>query len=261
MRYLRLLGVFLKSNLLLELEYRANFLTQSLLGVFWASISFAGISIFYTQTDQIGGWSYGQALLIVALFTFLDGLLNFLMRPNTERIVTMVREGTMDFVLTKPANSQFLATLRHMRYAGLSDMLAGAAIFAFAGTQLALAPRWEHVLQFAVMLISAVLLIYSIWVAMASLSFWFVRIENIAELFSVFFETARFPISTFGGLLRFILTFVVPIAFMTTFPAQAVLGMLEPHWLLSAPLVAAAMLWLTHRLWRFAVLHYSSASS
>ncbi len=261
MRYLRLLGIFLKSNLLLELEYRANFITQALLGLFWASISFIGISIFYTQTDHIGGWSYGQALVIVALFTFLDGLVSFVLRPNIERVVTMVREGTMDFVLTKPANSQFLATLRYARYSGLSDMAAGIAILIFACAHMGYLPRWENLAQFAVMLCSAVLLIYSIWVAMASLSFWFVRIENITELFVAFFETARFPISTFSGLVRFTLTFVVPIAFMTTFPAQAVLGTLEQPWLVVSPLVAMAMLWLTSRLWRLAVLNYSSASS
>src|SRR5262245_57487641 len=113
MRYLRLLTLFLKSSLLVELEYRANFIAQALLAVFSAGITFVSVAVIYLHTDSLGGWTYDQALVIVALFTLIDGLIEVILQPNVHKIIQMVREGTMDFVLTKPVNSQFLATLRY----------------------------------------------------------------------------------------------------------------------------------------------------
>jgi ABC-2 type transport system permease protein len=68
-------------------------------------------------------------------------------------------------------------------------------------------------------------------------------------------------VSAFGGGLRILLTFIVPIAFMTTFPAAALIGKLEPIYLAIAPLMAAALLFASRSFWRFALRSYTSASS
>jgi ABC-2 type transport system permease protein len=261
MRYLRLLCLFLKANLLAELEYRANFAAQSALGVLWAGLTFVSVAVFFTQTDALGGWTYGQALVIVALFTIISGVTRFILEPNVIKVVEMVRTGTMDFVLTKPANSQFLATLRHAQYAGLADVAAGGAIMIFAMNQMQYSPNPIALVQFGIMLTSALAITYSIWLVMAALSFWFVKIESLSELFYALFDTARFPVTTYPGLVRLLLTFVLPVAFMTTFPAQAVLGLLDPATLLGSVGLAVALVLFSAWLWQRAVLSYSSASS
>jgi len=261
MRYLRLLGLFLKASLLVELEYRANFAAQSALGVLWAGLTFVSVAVFFTQTDALGGWTYEQALVIVALFTIVSGAIRFVLEPNVIKVVEMVRTGAMDFVLTKPANSQFLATLRYAQYAGLADIAAGGAIMAFAMDRMQYLPNLTAALQFGIMLASALAIAYSIWLVMATLSFWFVKIDNLSELFYALFDTARFPVTTYPGLVRLLLTFVLPIAFMTTFPAQAVLGLLDTVTLATSVGLAVLLIFFSGWLWRRAVLSYSSASS
>ena len=261
MRYFRLLALFLKSNLLMELEYRANFVAQATLGVVWAGIAFISVAVFFTQTEALGGWTYEQALIIVALSTIIEGAIQLILQPNVARIVQMVREGTMDFVLTKPVNSQFLATLRYARYSGLADIAAGVGIMLFALGRAGYAPGAAAIAQFALMFAAALVIVYSIWLLMATLSFWFVKIDNLTELFRALFDTARFPVSTFPGLVRILLTFVLPIAFMTTFPAQAVLGRLDAAMTIVAVMLAGLLFAFSAWFWRRAVLSYSSASS
>lgn len=261
MRYVRLLALFLKSNLLMELEYRANFIAQAALGVLWAGVTFVSVTVFFTQTDALGGWTYEQTLVIVALSVLIEGGIQMLLQPNVDKIIQMVREGTMDFVLTKPVNSQFLATLRYARYSGLADMSAGVAIMLLAFIRLGYAPEPIALAQFAVMLAASFVIVYSIWLLMATLSFWFVKIDNLTELFRALFDTARFPVTTFSGLVRIALTFVLPIAFMTTFPAEAVLGKLGGATLIAAVALAGFLFAFSAWCWRRAVLSYSSASS
>jgi ABC-2 type transport system permease protein len=261
MRYIRLLGLFLKANLLVELEYRANFAAQSALGILWAGLTFVSVAVFFTQTDALGGWTYEQALIIVALFTIISGAVRFILEPNVIKIVEMVRTGAMDFVLTKPANSQFLATLRYAQYAGLADIAAGSAIIGFALHRMQYVPDPIASIQFALMLISALAIVYSIWLVMAALSFWFVKIESLSELFYALFDTARFPVTTYPGLVRLLLTFVLPVAFMTTFPAQAMLGLLDSTTLAISLGLAVLLVLFSAWLWQRAVLGYSSASS
>lgn len=261
MKYLKLLAVFLKSSLLVDLEYRTNFVVQAVMGLFQAGITFISVALFFNHTDTLGGWSYDQALVIVGMFALINGVIMFILQPNIKRIVEMVRDGTMDFVLTKPVNSQFMATLRHTKYSGMADMIAGFAIMGYAFSRMGYTPGAPALAAFVVMLAVAILIVYSIWLVIGATSFWFVKIDHMSELFNSLFDTARFPISAFNGLMRLFLTFVLPVAFITTFPAQAVLGLLDVSTFLVALLIGAALFIAGSLFWRHTVRSYTSASS
>jgi ABC-2 type transport system permease protein len=261
MRYLRLLGLFLKANMLVELEYRANFIAHALVSLGWVSITIIGTTVFFTQTDNIGGWTFYETLVISGLFTLMGGLIQMLLQPNVQKIIEMVRLGTMDFVLTKPVNSQFMASLRYAQLFSVVDIIAGGVIIAFAVGKIGFSPDGLTLLLFAVMLLMAVVIVYSIWMIMATCSFWFVKVGNLTELFNSVYDTGRFPVSTFEGILRVLLTLVVPIAFITTFPAQAILGKLEPGAFVGSLVMGAVMFAFSAWFWRYAINQYSSASS
>jgi ABC-2 type transport system permease protein len=261
MKYTKLLAVFLKSSLLVDLEYRANFVVQAFMGVFQAGITYLSVALFFTHTDNLGGWSYEQSLVIVGMFSLINGVIFTFMQPNIKRIVEMVRDGTMDFVLTKPVNSQFMATLRHIKFSGFSDVIAGSAIIVFALSRMGYVPDAASLAAFALMLVIAIVIVYSIWLVMGATAFWFVKIDNLAELFNTLFDTARFPITTFSGIMRIFLTFVLPVAFITTVPARAILGQLDWLTVAGALLMGAALFIAGSLFWRYTVRSYTSASS
>jgi ABC-2 type transport system permease protein len=127
--------------------------------------------------------------------------------------------------------------------------------------QLGVVPTPLQIVQFAVLIVIALVLVYCFWLAMMTMAFWFVKVDNLAELFYSFYEAARFPITVYGNWLRPALTFIVPIAFITTFPAAALIGMLDPFDILLGVLLALLLMLGTNRLWNLAIRSYASASS
>jgi ABC-2 type transport system permease protein len=251
----------MKASFLVELEYRANFITRALVGFFWVGVTILSTTVFFTHTDNIGGWNLNQVLVITGLFTLMGGIIQTLLQPNVQKIIEMVRLGTLDFVLTKPVNSQFLASLRYSQLFSAVDVLSGAAIVVVALGRMNYIPDWLSMAKFMLMFVMAVFIVYSIWMVMATLSFWFVKVGNLSELFNSIWDTGRFPVTTFQGVLRVLLTVVMPIAFITTFPAQAVLGTLDDLTLAGAVAMGSVMFGFSAWFWQYAVSRYSSASS
>ncbi len=261
MRYLRLLSIFYRNSLYTEMEYRANFVANVLMSAFWLAFAILGLNVFFFHRDQIGAWSYYEAMLVVGFYSLFNGLIEALLQPNMSRIIEQIRMGTFDFVLIKPVNSQFMASLRHLSIWKLADVAMGLGICVYAMARLALAPSIADLVAAAGFVLCGTVILYSIWLMMVTSAFWFVRIDNISELFTAIYETGRFPVSVYPSWMRGVLTFVVPIAFITTFPAAAILGRAKPLLLSVAFLLAAGLFCGCVCFWRFAVRRYSSASS
>ena len=128
MRYFRLLKTFYKNAILAELEYRANFFVNIVTNLFWLSWSLIGLQVFFNHTDQIGGWTYDEALVVIGVFNVAFGFMEVFLTPNILEIGNQVRLGTLDFVLTKPINSQFMVSMRTMVFWKLSDILLGLGL-------------------------------------------------------------------------------------------------------------------------------------
>jgi ABC-2 type transport system permease protein len=111
------------------------------------------------------------------------------------------------------------------------------------------------------MLIAGTAIVYSFWLMLATLSFWFVRVENILEIFQSMYEAGRWPISLYPGWLRFLLTFIIPVAFATTVPTEALTGRLSTQTLLGSVLLAIVLLVISRIFWKVGLRHYSGASA
>jgi len=259
MRYLRVLGRFWGSSLAAELEYRGNFLLAALASLAGAAGSLFGISLLYQGGYQPGGWRFEEALLVLGAFLMLDGLAFTLLSPNLNRVVEQVQRGTLDFVLLKPLDSQFWLSFRIISPWGLSDGLIGLLVWLYAGSRLGLGLA-DYLLGFA-LLAAAFVMLYSLWFIIISSSIWFVKVANATEVLRALLEAGRFPVQAFPAAYRFVFTFVVPVAFLTTVPAEAALGRLTPANLGLAVLLALGLLLFSRAFWRFALRSYASASS
>jgi len=108
------------------MEYRVNFAISALNAVGAAAVGFFGLGLFYRADDHaLGGWSWDQALAVLGMFEILRGVTTCLLDPNLTRIVRYVYEGTLDFVLLKPIDSQFWLSTRNASPWGIPDMLIG----------------------------------------------------------------------------------------------------------------------------------------
>ncbi|GHF57243.1 ABC-2 type transport system permease protein [Deinococcus metalli] len=260
-RYLRLVRIFTGATVAAQLEYRANFVGAVLASLGQVGVALLGIGVLFGQpgTTSVGGWSFREALLVTGFYMLTEGFIAVFVQPNMSRIAEAVRTGAMDFTLLKPIDAQFGVSTRHLNVLRVPDMVIGVGLIVSAASALTVTPG--SALAAALLYASALVIVYCIWLGLSTTAFWFVKTQNVTELFSGVFGAARFPATAFPVPVRFLLTFVVPVAFVTTVPAQALTGQLGVTLALTSPLVAAALLLVTRLFWRYAVASYTSASS
>ncbi|PYE54944.1 ABC transporter permease [Deinococcus yavapaiensis] len=259
-RYLRLVGIFAGASLSAQMEYRANFIAGLLESLGQVGIGLLTLVIFFRNASTLGGWTAPQAAVVLGLFMLTNSFIAVALAPNLNRIAESVRLGTMDFTLLKPIDAQFQVSTRNLNAFRIGDALIGVGIVVWGLVQLQGVTVGGVLLGLALYL-SALVTVYSIWFMLATTAFWWVKVQNITELFNGFFAAARYPVVAFPGGIRFLLTFVVPIAFITTVPAWAVLGELPPGFAIASPLLAVTLMVVSRLFWRYALRNYTSASS
>jgi ABC-2 type transport system permease protein len=111
------------------------------------------------------------------------------------------------------------------------------------------------------MVLAGAAIVYSFWLILTTLSFWFVRVENILVIFQSVYEAGRWPVTLYPAWLRFGLTFLVPVAFAVTVPAEALTGRLTAPTALLAVGLAAALLVGSRWFWKIGLRNYSGASA
>jgi ABC-2 type transport system permease protein len=118
-----------------------------------------------------------------------------------------------------------------------------------------------QLLIFLLMLVAGMTIIYSFWLILASTVFWLVKVDNILFIFESMYEAGRYPVTIYPGWLQFMLTFLVPIAFAITIPAQAIIGQLPIESALLAIGIALVAFILARLVWLTGLRHYSGASA
>ncbi|MDY7232023.1 ABC transporter permease [Hyalangium rubrum] len=260
-RYLRLLGVQLRASSLLAMQYRGDFLLEGLISLFWTGTALAPLFVVYGDRGSIAGWSFGEALLVVGWFTLLQGVLEGAITPSLNGVVEHIRKGTLDFVLLKPADAQFLVSTTRFLPWRATNVLTGIGIFIYAFHLLGRGPSIPGLFAALVLLATSTLLLYSLWILTVSAAFFVVRVDNLTYFFQSIFDAARWPAPIFKGALAFVFTFIIPLALMTTFPAEAMLGRLPLKSLVAAVVGSCVFAFVSRRVWLRSIGHYTSASS
>ena len=258
-RYLHVLKLFWSTAIAAELEYRLNFLIATLSSLGNLIGSLFSLFLFYRTGYTFQGWSWEEAIVILGIFTLLQGFSATFLAPNLNSIVEQVQQGTLDFVLLKPVNSQFWLSSRTVSPWGMPDLIFGGVLIAYAGGQLNL--EISNYLLSIVPIIFGLISLYSIWFMLGATSIWFVKIYNVTEVLRGLLEAGRFPMVAYPAAYRFFFTFIVPVAFLTTVPAEAMLGRSQVIWVVGAGILALGLLLASSIFWRFALRFYTSASS
>jgi len=199
--------------------------------------------------------------VVVGWFTLLEAILEGAINPSLTAVVEHIRKGTLDFVLLKPADAQFLVSTSRFEPWRSTNVFTAFSIWVYAFVKLGRAPPLLGVLAALVLLASATLLLYSLWILTVSAAFYVVKVDNLTNLFGSVFDAARWPVQIFRGVLRWVFTLVVPLALMTTYPAEALLGRLSPMALVGSVVGAGVFSWVSRRVWLDSLARYSSASS
>ncbi len=259
--YWNLYKAFLRTSVVREMEFRANFWAKMLYNALWLGFFLATLKIIYRHTDAVAGWTESEALMLAATLYFIDALIATLFYYGLSELPTMVRQGTLDFVLFKPVDSQFWISLRRINLDQLGSLGVAIVLGVYALFQLDYLPSLLNLALYLGMVFTGVLIFYSFHLMMMTLSIWLVRVENLWVLSDVFTQIGRFPTDVFETLLRRVFTYVLPIAFLATIPTKALLGKASAEFLGFAAVWALVFFVAGRVFWRYALRSYTSASS
>lgn len=244
-----------------ETEYRINFLISAGEQMAQVAVAVLTVLILYRFTGRVAGWSQAQVLLLVGIYRVVEGVINMQIAPNMMAMSGYIRHGDMDFLLLRPVSSQFLVSTRTLELSESVNVAIGLGLAVYAGHLAGIGWSVAGCVVAALYALCGVVLLYALWFFTVTWTFWLVQVDTLDTLFYSMFEAARYPVDFFKGAFRALLTFVIPVAFATTFPVEALQGSVQWSMLIGGIVLSVGALLGTHLFWRYALRHYSSASS
>lgn len=171
-----------------------------------------------------------------------------------------VYEGGFDFTLLKPATTQFLVSFRNWRPWAFGDLILSLVVLGVALAELGEQLSLSGTATFLVALAVSATIVYAILLLLASGIFWYQGVP-LMWIFDSLFQMGRYPVGIYPGWLKLTLTWILPIQFITTVPAEALTGQVSAATLLGGIALAVGLLVVASAFFRISLRRYSSASS
>lgn len=244
-----------------ELQYRVNFFLQLVQSLVALATAIAVVALVFLYTPSLGGWSPWELMVVVGVHTALGGVIRSLIQPSMQLLMEDIREGKLDFALTKPVDAQLVVSLRRITVWPLVDVVVGLGVVVVAAFQAGVDVSVFGVGAFLVGLPLGAVMIYCLWLIITTGAFWIVRMEHVAELFNGLYQAGRWPIGLFPGWLRLVFTVLVPLAFAVTLPSEVLTGRAGLLALGGAAAFTLVLAAVTRWFWRLGLRNYAGASA
>jgi len=253
-------------NLLTMIEYRANFFMWFGFTLVYHGTAIGALYFTLRQFPSMNGWDFKQMAFLYALWMLAHEFHNTFFFTVVS-VPEYVREGRFDRFLVRPLDTLF-QTLTVPQQIWPDGLVLAIAFFVFATRYVGVSADVVFVLFVPLVVIGGALVELGISLAVATVSFWFVRVDTLRwVVMSLEQEFTRYPISIYTRSVRFVLAFVLPFAFMNYFPATFFLHKTETGLALSpqvgllTPLVGLSWLAVSYAFWRVGLQHYQGTGS
>lgn len=260
-RYFKIFLLIAKRCLIRVFEFRVEFLSWVIMSSIWSLIALLLVQLIYGQIDSIAGWTREEAMVVVLLNEIFISILWLFVFPSIFHLNTAISEGNFDFYMVKPINLRFLSSVSWVEYDQYPKLIIFCFLFVkFVGNTGAVIGV-GNLVGFLVLFLLGLVIFYCFFFAMVTFSFWFTNLFNLEDLFDTILDSARYPLDIFKGSAKILFTFMIPLAFIATFPAKILLNKAGPELLFEGLIVVIVLFIFSHWFWNFALRHYTSASS
>ncbi|TMR07790.1 ABC transporter permease [Nonomuraea turkmeniaca] len=258
LRALRLYVMLQRASARGAMQYRMNTVIGILSGAIWQGTGFAFIWVVMHTFPSLAGWGLAEIAFLYGLRLTAHALAMIpLMSVND--IHWVVRNGEFDRFLLRPLNPLVQLMGNRMGIAQFGDLIVGVTLLAVAGRNAAV--QWNvWLIAFCfIAIVGGALIEAAFFLALCSLSLRMVDTFALRVFVDdIFSKFGSYPMKIFGGAVEWLLTFVVPVAFVAYVPSSVVLGKLDGPWALVAPLLGVVLIVLAYLIWRRQLDHYQS---
>jgi ABC-2 type transport system permease protein len=261
LRPFRVALLFLRIGVMNEVQYRANFFVALFQSALALAVGLIVLSLVFSHTNELKGWNHSELLCVLGIQIAMGGIIRFAIQPNMLRLIEEVQDGKLDYALTKPEDSQMLVSVREVRIWQLIDVISGGVVVGIGISRLEGSVGIDDAVLFLALLMIGAVMLYCVWLILATGAFWIVRMWFLPELFEGVYQTGRWPISVYPGWLRYSMTYLVPIGFAITVPAEALTSRLSWVTVVTALAFSAVLFAFARWFWRYGLRRYAGASA
>ena len=260
-RYLRVYIKLIYLNAAALIVYPANFYNSLLASLGWGFFSLYSVVLLTAQTKGAFGWSREEILLLNGVYGIIIGIFHTVFSRNFGRFSKVVHQGQLDSVLMKPIDSQYLLSFWEFSWVSISRVFMALGYVVIVSRSLAIQTKPVDVFLLLVVGLCGILLLYSMWYMVITLTIWFTRLSNLVELMFNITGIARYPRSMFAQSAGFAFWFLFPLLLIINIPTKVYLRRIDLGEILLLISIAILFFLGSRVFWKFALRHYTSASS
>lgn len=235
------------------------------------SVTFFGLTniiltwVLIQKVPIIAGWNLYQIVFVMSLWRFSHGFFITFFQ-QIWNLEYLIREGLMDRFLVRPLNPLFQFFTMRIQIYGFGDLLAGIGGLAYAAPHIG---HWSMLKLFllVISILSGAVIEWALMTLLGASAFWTLQAGGLMGLLDTLLnQFSRFPLSVYGRPIQVVLTFVLPIAFMSFYPSYLFMNgvgqqPLSPWLVYASPGVAVVLAWLAYLVWRRGIDVYQGAGS
>ncbi|WP_020619136.1 ABC transporter permease [Paenibacillus daejeonensis] len=253
---------YMKNYAKTRLTYRADFWIEVLSDLLFQGLNLIFILVVFQHTDSLGGWSQAEVVFVYGYFMIPYGIFNtfFNLWSFSERYIV---KGEMDRVLTRPAHNLVQIVLENMDPPSLIGSFIGMIIVGISWSQLGMPFELLDLLIMTALVLSSVMIYAGLYIALTAVAFYSDSPTGILPLMYNIQNYGRYPVGIFNKTIRFILTWVLPFAFVGVYPASYFLERpgIEGSMAILTPVVGLVFLFIGLAIWNHGVSRYRGAGS
>lgn len=256
--------ILVKSIISLRLKWEMAFRTNAILGflaqVIYLFGSLISLSVLFSNVDSIGGWTRSQFLALVATLELLQQLNLRFFHQGLRSLPSLVQRGYLDTYLIRPCWAPILIVLKGIDISGLWRCCLGIGILLYS-INIGPIPTPVQFFGYLISFILSLSILVLLNACLVCLSFWLIEVNNLYFLVDDLSEFARYPDSVYHGVIRSILTTILPLVLISSFPVRLLMNNFDVNLLIHQVLVLVFFGVLASLLWHFGLKHYQGASS
>lgn len=258
MKELKIITIFFSNSLQQSLTNLPVFIMFFISKLFRYGMFMSMLFLMTHSLKTIGGYTATQMLTFYLVFVFIDTLAQLLFR-EVYRFRPLVVSGGLDMILTKPLNP-----LVRVLFGGPDFIDAGILAILVVVMVITLAqihPSVGSILLLIALIINSLLVAAAFHIFVLGLGVITLNVDHLIMIYRDLTALVRIPVDLFPGLLRAILTFVIPVGIMFTFPVKALFGLLSWQLVVTSFVIGFLGILLSIRFWNYSLKYYQSASS
>ncbi len=261
LKYLHLFLGFLKASLIADLEFRTNITIKVIGDCLWYVAQISLFEVLFSHSNQLLDWTKPSMRVFMAVLFIVDALWMWLFSENVDRLSEKIRKGDLDLLLTKPVNSLFMLSFRKLNSAYVVNLVLVTGWLVLSLIQLPEAPGLWRILSLIIFIPCGLALIFCMRLFFASQAIFFTNVDNINYVWYQLYRLGTRPHNLYPSWVRYLVLFFFPVGFLASVPSRVVLGLEDGSRVVLAIALTAVFVTAARIYWRYAISHYTSASS